>query len=78
VSTKKWDDIILFRFIRSTGQVGEFTLRDLYSKTKEVKAGKGYCITAGTYSDGAHKFVEARLIDLIEKAKLTEYLEKVE
>ena len=78
VSTKKWDDIILFRFIRATGQVGEFTLRDLYSKTKEVKAGKGICVTAGTYTEGAHRFVEARLIDLIEKKQLTEYLEKVE
>jgi len=78
VSTKKWDDVILFRFIRSTSQVGEFTLRDLYSKTKEVKAGKGFCITAGTFTEGAHRFVEARLIDLIEKKKLTEYLEKVE
>jgi len=78
VNTKKWEDVILFRFIRATGQVGEFTLRDLYSKTKEVKAGKGICITAGTYTEGANKFVEARLIDLIEKKKLTEYLEKVE
>lgn len=78
VSSKKWDDIILFRFIRATGQVGEFALRDLYSKTKEVKAGKGVCITAGTYTEGANRFVEARLIDLIEKKKLTEYLEKVE
>lgn len=78
VSTKKWDDIILFRFIRATGQVGEFALRDLYSKTKEVKAGKGVCLTAGTYTEGAVRFVEARLIDLIEKKKLTEYLEKVE
>ena len=78
VNTKKWEDLILFRFIRSTSQVGEFTLRDLYSKTKEVKAGKGVCITAGTYTEGANRFVEARLIDLIEKKKLTEYLEEVE
>jgi tetratricopeptide (TPR) repeat protein len=78
VSTKKWDDIILFRFIRATGQVGEFALRDLYSKTKEVKAGKGYCITAGTYTEGALRFVEARLIDLVEKKELTEYLVKIE
>jgi tetratricopeptide (TPR) repeat protein len=78
VSTKKWEDIILFRYIRASGQVGEFALRDLYSKTKDVKAGKGYCVTAGTFTEGAHRFVEARLIDLIDKKQLTTFLEKVE
>jgi len=78
VSTKKWEDVILFRFIRASGQVGEFALRDLYSKTKEVKAGKGYCITAGTFTEGALRFVEARLIDLVDKKKLMSFLDKVE
>ncbi len=78
VNTKKWEDVILFRFIRAAGQVGEFALRDLYSKTKEVKAGKGYCITAGTFTEGALRFVEARLIDLVDKKKLMSYLDKVE
>ncbi len=78
VNTKKWDDTILFRFIRSTGQVGEFILRDLYSKTKEVKAGRGFCITAGDFTDGAHRFVEARLIDLVNKTQLMEKMEKVD
>jgi len=78
VSTKKWEDVILFRFIRASGQVGEFALRDLYSKTKDVKAGKGYCITAGTFTEGALRFVEARLIDLVDKKKLMSFLEKVE
>ncbi len=78
VNTKKWEDIILFRFIRAAGQVGEFALRDLYSKSKEVKAGKGVCVTAGTLTEGALRFVEARLIDLIDKKKLMSYLEKVE
>ena len=78
MNTKKWDDTILFRFIRSTGQVGEFILRDLYSKTKEVKAGRGFCITAGDFTDGAHRFVEARLIDLVNKTQLREKMEKVD
>lgn len=78
VNTKKWDDTILFRYIRSTGQVGEFILRDLYSKTKEVKAGRGFCVTAGDFTEGAHRFVEARLIDLIEKQKLMDLMEKIE
>ena len=78
VNTKKWDDTVLFRYIRSTGQVGEFILRDLYSKTKEVKAGRGFCVTAGDFTEGAHRFVEARLIDLIDKKQLMEKMERLE
>ncbi|MCK5198666.1 MAG: tetratricopeptide repeat protein, partial [Spirochaetales bacterium] len=78
VNAKKWDDTILFRYIRSTGQVGEFILRDLYSKTKEVKAGRGFCVTAGDFTEGAHRFVEARLIDLIDKKQLMEKMEKLD
>ncbi len=74
ISTKKWEDIILFRFIRTTGSVGELLLRDLYARSKEVKAGRGFCLTAGEFTDGARHFVEARLIDLIEKDKLVEIL----
>ena len=77
ISTSKWEDIVLFRFIRTTGVVGELVLRDLYSKLKEVKAGRGFCITAGTFSENAKLFVEARLIDLIEKPELTKHLEKL-
>ena len=67
----------MFRFIRSTGTVGELSLRDLYAKIKEVKAGKGYCLTAGTFSDEAKRFVEARLIDLIEKPALVKSLNSI-
>ncbi len=70
VSTKKWEDVVLFRFVRGTGMVGELMLRDLYARMKEVKAGRGICITAGTFSEGAKSFVEARLIDLIEEKQL--------
>jgi tetratricopeptide (TPR) repeat protein len=70
IEDKKWQDDVLFRFIRTTGTVGEFTLRDMYAKIKEVKAGKGFCLTAGQFSEEAKRFVEARLIDLIEKPAL--------
>ena len=70
VETSRWSDLVLFRMIRSTGTVGELALRDFHGRIKDTKAGKGYCVTAGTYSDEAKKFVEARLIDLIEKEKL--------
>ncbi|MBN2049216.1 MAG: tetratricopeptide repeat protein [Spirochaetales bacterium] len=74
VSTTKWEDIVLFRFVRTSGDIGELILRDLYSRIKEVKAGRGYCITTGTFTESAQHFVEARLIDLIEKDKLMEKL----
>lgn len=77
VNTKKWEDIILFRFIRSTSTIGELILREMYSRCKELKAGKGFCISAGTYSDGAKQFVEARLIDLIEKDALVRIFERL-
>ena len=48
--------------------VGELMVRDFHARVKDLKAGKGLCISGGGYSDEAKKFVEARLIDLIEKA----------
>jgi tetratricopeptide (TPR) repeat protein len=78
VETKKWQDQILFRFIRSTGSVGELTLRDLYAKIKEKKAGKGYCLTAGGFSEEARRFVEARLIDLVDKIALNKVLNSID
>ena len=78
VSSNKWEDIIIFRFIRTNGQTGELTVRDLYGKIKETKAGRGICISAGTFSMGAKNFVEARLIDLTEKNELVELLKKID
>ena len=77
VSTPKWEDLILYRFIRTGGQVGELVLRDLYGRLKEVKAGRGFCITAGEFTEGAHQFVEARLIDLVEKKDLIKVLNSI-
>lgn len=70
IYTRQWEDLILFRFVRSNGQSGELILREMYSRIKELKAGRGICITAGDFSEGAKVFVEARLIDLVEKEEL--------
>ncbi len=78
VSTRKWEDVILFRYIRSTGQVGELVLRDLYAKSKEVRAGRAYCLTAGDFTEGAKQFVEARLIDLVKKSELMKKLNSID
>ncbi len=76
VETDTWQDIILFRFIRTTGPVGELLLRDFHSRLKEVKAGRGLCLSAGEFTEEAKKFVEARLIDLIEKEQLLKLLNR--
>jgi tetratricopeptide (TPR) repeat protein len=78
IETSKWSDLILFRFIRSQGTVGELAVRDFHARVKDVKAGKGYCITAGVFSDEAKRFVEARLIDLIEKQSLMSVLNTID
>ena len=36
VSTKKWEDIVLFRYIRTTGVVGDMVLRDLYARKQSL------------------------------------------
>ena len=78
VAGSNWENTILFRFIRTTGDVGELILRDLHAKIKEVHATRALCITAGGFSTGARRFVEARLIDLIAKNKLHQKLEGLE
>ena len=70
VETIKWSDMIIFRFIRTQGVIGEFMVRDLHSRLREMKAGKGICVSVGAFSDEAKRYTEARLIDLIEKEKL--------
>jgi len=70
VNTPKWSDVIMFRFIRTQGSIGELIVRDFHSHLKDVKAGKGICMTVGVFSEEAKRYTEARLIDLIEKDRL--------
>jgi tetratricopeptide (TPR) repeat protein len=78
VNTPKWADLVMFRFIRTQGAIGELIVRDFHSHLKDVKAGKGICITVGTFSDEAKRYTEARLIDLIEKDRLIVILNSVD
>jgi lipopolysaccharide biosynthesis regulator YciM len=78
VDTPKWSDTIMFRFIRTQGAIGELIVRDFHSHLKEVKAGKGICITVGTFTEEAKRYTEARLIDLIEKDRLQAILNAVD
>jgi hypothetical protein len=78
VDTPKWSDLIMFRFIRTQGSIGELIVRDFHSHLKEVKAGKGICVTVGAFTDEAKRYTEARLIDLIEKDRLSAILNSVD
>jgi tetratricopeptide (TPR) repeat protein len=78
VDSSKWSDVVMFRFIRTEGCVGEMSIRDFHSHLREVKAGKGICSTVGTFSDEAKRYTEARLIDLIERARLMALLNMVD
>jgi tetratricopeptide (TPR) repeat protein len=78
VDTPKWSDLILFRFIRTPGSIGELIVRDFHQHIKEVKAGKGVCVTVGSFTEEGKRYTEARLIDLIEKDKLSAILNNVD
>ena len=78
VDTPRWTDVIMFRFIRSQGSVGELIVRDFHSHLKDAKVGKGICVTMGLFTEEARRYTEARLIDLIEKDKLTAILNTVD
>jgi tetratricopeptide (TPR) repeat protein len=78
VDTPKWSDVVMFRFIRSQGSIGELIVRDFHSHLKEVKAGKGICITPGAFTVEAKRYTEARLIDLIDKDKLNAMLNSLD
>ena len=78
VKTNKWEDLILFRFMRTEGQVGELFVRDLYAHSKELHAGRGFCFSAGNFTSEAVRFVEARLIDLVDKPALMKILKSID
>lgn len=78
IDTRKWQDTILFRFMRTTGVVGELSIRDFHARLKDTRADRGICMSAGDFSQEAKKFVEARLIDLLPKSELMKILKKVD
>lgn len=77
VRTAQWEELVLFRFLRTGGSVGELMLRDFYVRLKEVRAGRGVCLTAGVFSEQARAFVEVRMIDLVEKEGLLKLFRRI-
>lgn len=74
IDTPKWSDIVIFRFFRSQGTVGELLLRDLHARIKDIKAGKGICMSAGVFSEESRRFTEGRPLDLYDKDRLNKIL----
>lgn len=77
IETSKWEDTELFRFYKVAGTLGELSIRDFHGKIRDKKVDKGFCITPGLFSEEAHKFIEGRPIDLVEKTQLMGLLKKV-
>ncbi|MBO7485937.1 MAG: restriction endonuclease [Spirochaetaceae bacterium] len=74
VDTGVWEDVIIFKFFRNVGTTGELLIRDFHSRIHETKAGQGICFTAGNFSEEAHKYIDGRPINLIEKNELNKVL----
>jgi hypothetical protein len=58
--------------------VGELLLRDFHARIKDLKAGKGICLSAGLYTDESRKFTDGRPIDLYDKDRLNKILHSVD
>ena len=43
----------------------------------DVNAERGFCVSAGIFSEESKKYIEGRPIDLIEKTELTKILKQI-
>lgn len=77
ITASKWKDMELFRFFRTTGSTGEIYIRDFHGHMQDIKADRGFCVSAGVFSEECHKYTEGRPLDLIEKMELTKVLKVI-
>jgi len=73
----RWTAKQLFRFYRSQSTISDIFIRECHSKMRDTKCDKALCVTMGFFSESAHKFVEGRPIDLMEKEALSRILQKI-
>lgn len=73
----KWSARHLFRFYRGQSSLSDLSVREAHGKMRDTKCDKALCITLGNFSESAHKFIEGRPIDLIEKDQLSRLLLKI-
>ncbi len=67
----------LFRFYRTQNVIGDINVREFHSKVRDSKCDTGYCISMGNFSESAHKYIDGRPVDLIEKDELVKILKKI-
>lgn len=77
VETTRWTSTEFFRFFRTASMVGQLLVVDCYNKVKDSKFDKGYCVSAGSFSEESKKFIDGRPIDLIDKAELIKVLKRI-
>ncbi|WP_022931691.1 tetratricopeptide repeat protein [Treponema bryantii] len=77
VETSKWEAKQMFRFYRTQNVIGDINVRDFHSKLRDTKCDNGVCITMGNFSESAHKYIDGRPVDLIEKDELVKILKRI-
>ena len=71
-------EVVLYRFVRASGVISEPALRDMYAKTREIKAGRGVCIAPAAFSPSAKTFAEGRVLDTVDKQGLLTLLARIQ
>ena len=77
IETTKWEAKQMFRFYRTQNVIGDINIREFHGKLRDTKCDNGVCITMGNFSESAHKFIDGRPIDLIEKDELVKILKRI-
>lgn len=77
VISAKMETKELFRFYRTNSVIGDLNVREFHSKVRDMKGDRGYCVSMGKFSESAHKFIDGRPIDFIEKDQLVMVLKKI-
>ena len=77
VETSRWEAKQMFRFYRTQNVIGDINIRDFHSKLRDTKCDNGVCISIGGFSDSAHKYIDGRPVDLIEKDELVKILKRI-
>ena len=56
----KWESKQIFRFYRTQNIIGDLYIREFHGKIRDTKCDNGVCVTVGSFSESAHRFVEGR------------------
>lgn len=67
----------LIEIIRFESEIGELTLREMNSKMQDLQIYRGICISTSKFTEAALNYIKNRAIELIDKEKLTEILNKI-